>query len=105
MAAESSYTGASGATSTVIDVEALGTQITKLETLYNSWVDKSETAPDVGECGGSTIIQIEAMTEMFQNMQDAFVLLMNNTLLYMTNRKESIETKEDKATNKVESSN
>lgn len=84
----------SGSTLTVIDPEALGTQITALETLYNTWADTVETPPDAGECGGSTIIHMEAMGKMFQEMQDAFVLLLGNTLSYMKNRKESVETKE-----------
>ena len=53
---------------------------------------------DIGECGGSTIIQIEEMGNMFQRMQDAYVTLLAQTISYMTNRKESLDTKESNAT-------
>ena len=56
------------------------------------------TAVDIGECGGSTIIQIEEMGNMFQRMQDAYVTLLAQTISYMTNRKESLDTKESNAT-------
>lgn len=59
---------------------------------------KTYTAVDIGECGGSTIIQIEEMGNMFQRMQDAYVTLLAQTISYMTNRKESLDTKESNAT-------
>ena len=93
--------GGTGQAATVIDSEALGLQITLLESLYNTWLDTSEAAPDVGACGGSTIIAIEEIGNMFQRMQDSFVLLLNNTLSYMKGRKSSIDTKENNAAQKA----
>ena len=43
---------------------------------------------------GSTIIQIEEMGKQYQKMQEAFVLLLENTISYMEQRKSSVETKE-----------
>ena len=46
---------------TVTNTEALGNKISELQTLHDTWADKTYTAVDIGECGGSTIIQIEEM--------------------------------------------
>ena len=97
MQVKTTQVGGTGQAATIIDSEALGLQITQLESLYNTWLDTSESAPDAGACGGSTIIAIEEMGNMFQRMQDSFVLLLNNTLSYMKGRKESIDTKENQA--------
>ena len=83
---------------TVTNTEALGNKISELQTLHDTWADKTYTAVDIGECGGSTIIQIEEMGNMFQRMQDAYVTLLAQTISYMTNRKESLDTKESNAT-------
>ena len=101
MQVKTTQVGGTGQAATVIDSEALGLQITQLESLYNTWLDTSEAAPDVGACGGSTIIAIEEMGNMFQRMQDSFMLLLNNTLSYMKGRKSSIDTKENNAAQKA----
>ena len=93
MQVKTTQVGGTGQAATVIDSEALGLQIT--------WLDTSESAPGVGACGGSTIIAIEEMGNMFQRMQDSFVLLLNNTLSYMKGRKSSIDTKENNAAQKA----
>lgn len=101
MQVKTTQVGGTGQAATVIDSEALGLQITQLESLYNTWLDTSEAVPDVGACGGSTIIAIEEIGNMFQRMQDSFVLLLNNTLSYMKGRKSSIDTKENNAAQKA----
>ena len=78
----------------VIDTEKLGSYIVELKNLHKEWSAKKVTIPDVGECGGSTIIQIEEMGKQYQKMQEAFVLLLENTISYMEQRKSSVETKE-----------
>ena len=78
----------------VIDTEKLGSYIVELKNLHTEWSAKKDTIPDVGECGGSTIIQIEEMGKQYQKMQEAFVLLLENTISYMEQRKSSVETKE-----------
>lgn len=78
----------------VIDTEKLGSYIVELKNLHTEWSAKKVTIPDVGECGGSTIIQIEEMGKQYQKMQEAFVLLLENTISYMEQRKSSVETKE-----------
>lgn len=45
----------------VIDTEKLGSYIVELKNLHTEWAAKNVVMPDVGECGGSTIIQIEEM--------------------------------------------
>lgn len=83
------------------DTELLENRIQELQTLHDTWADKTYTPTDIGENGGSTIIQIEEMGNMFQRMQDAFVLLTQQTISYMTNRKDSIDTKESSSADKV----
>ena len=78
----------------VIDTEKLGSYIVELKNLHTEWSAKKVTIQDVGECGGSTIIQIEEMGKQYQKMQEAFVLLLENTISYMEQRKSSVETKE-----------
>ena len=78
----------------IIDTEKLGSHIVEMKNLYTEWSAKKGTIPDVGECGGSTIIQIEEMGKQYQKMQEAFVLLLENTISYMEQRKSSVETKE-----------
>lgn len=67
----------------VIDTEKLGSYIVELKNLHTEWAVKNVVMPDVGECGGSTIIQIEEMGKQYQKMQEAFVLLLENTISYM----------------------
>ena len=78
----------------IIDTEKLGSHIVEMKNLYTEWSAKKVTIPDVGEWGGSTIIQIEEMGNQYQKMQEAFVLLLENTISYMEQRKSSVETKE-----------
>lgn len=78
----------------VIDTEKLGSYIVELKNLHTEWAAMNIVMPDVGECGGSTIIQIEEMGKQYQKMQEAFVLLLENTISYMEQRKSSVETKE-----------
>lgn len=49
MQVKTTQVGGTGQAATVIDSEALGLQITQLESLYNTWLDTSEAAPDVGD--------------------------------------------------------
>ena len=58
--------------------------------MHDTWADKTYTAVDIGECGGSTIIQIEEMGSMFQRMQDAYVTLLARTISYMTDRRKKL---------------
>lgn len=37
---------------TVTNTEALGNKISELQTLHDTWADKTYTAVDIGECGG-----------------------------------------------------
>ena len=50
----------------VIDTEKLGSYIVELKNLHTEWAAKNVVMPDVGECGGSTIIQIEEMGKQYQ---------------------------------------
>ena len=53
----------------VIDTEKLGSYIVELKNLHTEWAAKNVVMPDVGECGGSTIIQIEEMGKQYQKMR------------------------------------
>ena len=52
----------------VIDTEKLGSYIVELKNLHTEWAAKNIVMPDVGECGGSTIIQIEEMGKQYQKI-------------------------------------
>ena len=85
----------------VNNTEVLDNYIGELQTLLEEWASTKDEPPEIGENGGSTIIQIEEMSNMFGRMQEGFVLLLEQTIAYMTNRKESIDTKEQHATDTV----
>ena len=77
--------------------EKLSEFIAELSTLRTTWEGKSDKPMDVGECGGSTITQLEDMGQIVLDMRTAFVTLLNQTISYMEGRKDSIDTKEDQA--------
>lgn len=87
---------------TEIDLEALENHIATLERLKTEWTDKTYEMPAIGECGGSTIITLEAIWKLFQDMQDSFVTLLSNTVSYMTERKLSVEEKDQAGTEVIE---
>jgi hypothetical protein len=52
---------------------------------------------DQGDNGGGTIAQMVELTKSLQDIQNAFVTLVANTLSYMRQRKSSVETKDAEA--------
>lgn len=80
-----------------IDTGNLEKQINLLEGLRKDWMNRKVKLPDIGNCGGGTVEQLGETTTALQAMQDSFVLLVDNTIAYMRQRKESVEVKEEKA--------
>ena len=48
---------------TVTNTEALGNKISELQTLHDTWADKTYTAVDIGECGGCLLYTSDAADE------------------------------------------
>lgn len=87
---------------TKIDVEKLEQCIGELNSLHTEWVNYKKNPVDQGDNGGGSVTQMVELTKSLQNMQNAFELLLANTLSYMRQRKMSIDTKDADATAKIQ---
>ncbi len=86
---------------TKIDTQKLGEHIGELNTLYQKWSNYEKVVNTVGDNGGATVIQMEALTKSLHAVQDGLNVLLKNTMSYMQQRKDSVETKEKEAAEKV----
>lgn len=84
------------------DSERLEQYIGELNNLYTEWSNYKKSKKEQGDNGGNTVTQIVEMTDSIQKMQDAFTLLISNTLSYMKQRKDSIETKDKNAVSNIQ---
>lgn len=80
-----------------IDIEQLNSYIQELNTIKKEASFEYKRTVELGECSGRTVTQVENMLVEYQNLQDAFVTLVENTISYMTNRKSSVENMENVA--------
>lgn len=85
-----------------IDVEKLEQYIGELNSLHTEWMNYKKKPVDQGDNGGGTVTQMVELTKSLQDMQNAFELLLANTLSYMRQRKTSIETKDAVAAAKIQ---
>lgn len=83
---------------TKIDNEKLDQYIGELNSLHTEWVNYKKNPVDQGDNGGGTIAQMVELTKSLQDIQNAFVTLVANTLSYMRQRKSSVENKDAEAT-------
>lgn len=86
---------------TKIDNEKLDQYIGELNSLHTEWVNYNKNPMNQGDNGGGSITQMVELTKSLQDMQNAFVLLVENTLSYMKQRKASVETKDAEAALKL----
>lgn len=86
---------------TRIDQDKLEQYIGELNSLQLKWSSYKKTPSDQGENGGGAVTEMVEMTESLQNMQDAFIQLLTNTLSYMRQRKKSVEAKDAEAATKI----
>lgn len=89
---------------TIVDNVELEQYIKELNSLHSEWTNYKKTPLNQGENSGGTVTEIIEMTESLQSMQEAFVLLLANTLSYMRQRKESVEIKDEEAKTYIEAS-
>lgn len=71
---------------TKIDNEKLDQYIGELNSLHTEWVNYKKNPVDQGDNGGGTIAQMVELTKSLQDIQNAFVTLVANTLSYMRQR-------------------
>lgn len=86
---------------TVYNIHELEKYITELESLHSEWSTYAVTNAENSNSGGAVVDEIENIKASLQMVQNAFVELLKNTVSYMEERKESVETKEDQATESV----
>lgn len=84
-----------------LDTDKLQDHIESLTTLRNNIVNNLQNKKDVGENSGRSIEKIVAIENSFQSIQDGLEKLLHNTIMYMNQRKESVERKEQVATEEV----
>lgn len=84
-----------------IDTEKLQQHIGELNSLYSEWSGYTKKVEDIGNNSGRAVSQMTEITKSLQALQEGFVSLLNNTISYMSQRKESIDTKENEAKEKV----
>lgn len=87
---------------TKIDSEKLDQYIGELNSLHTEWENYRKNPVDQGDNGGGTITQMVELTKSLQDMQNAFVSLVANTLSYMRQRKASVEAKDAEAATKIQ---
>ncbi len=87
---------------TKIDNEKLDQYIGELNSLYVGWGNYKKNSIEQGDNGGGSITQMVKLTKSLQDMQNAFVSLVGNTLSYMRQRKASVETKDAEATANIQ---
>ena len=83
---------------TKIDTAKLADKIVSLQTLQKEWKNTTDKAIDQGDNSGLCVGEILNVKTSLENMQSSFVALIDSTILYMEQRKSSVDTKEDKAT-------
>ncbi len=88
---------------TEYNIEELEKYISELDALHSKWNSYTATKADNSNSGGLVVDEIENMKASLQLVQIGFVELLKNTVSYMGERKESVETKEDQATETVAS--
>lgn len=84
-----------------IDVDQLDTYIEQLKVLKTNSDITYNRSVDLGNNSGITINRAEEILKEYQNLEDAFVRLLDNTISYMTNRKNSVENMENVSESKV----
>lgn len=86
---------------TKIDVDKLDEHILSLNNLKNSWSNKTYKAVDKDDNCGLSVEAIEGANDTLDKMKNSFVNLITNTVLYMEQRKNSVVTKENTATETI----
>ena len=83
---------------TKIDTAKLEEKILSLKALQKEWKNVTDKTIDQGDNCGLCIVEILNVKNTLENMQSSFVTLIDNTILYMEQRKASVDTKEEMAT-------
>lgn len=83
---------------TKIDTAKLEEKILSLQALQKEWKNATDKAIDQGDNCGLCVAEILNVKTTLENMHSSFVALLDNTILYMEQRKASVDTKENKAT-------
>lgn len=84
-----------------IDTDKLQDHITSLTALKNEISNNQQTKIAVDENSGRSIEKMVEIEKVFQLIQDGLEKLLDNTIMYMSQRKESVDNKEQIATEEV----
>ncbi len=84
-----------------IDTGKLEDYTSKLRSLHGEWNNYSKNMPDIGNNSGDVVDEITNLKASLQLIQDTYIQLLGHTVSYMDERKNSVDSKEDKATQVV----
>lgn len=80
-----------------VQIKAMETGIGQLNSLKQE-IDGFDTkSPDVGDCGGKTIAELEAIAQLYKDLNKQMSTLVANTASFMTNVKDSYVASDQKA--------
>lgn len=80
-----------------VQIKAMETGIGKLNALKQE-IDGFDTkSPDVSDCGGKTIGEMEAIAQLYKDLNKQMSTLVANTAAFMTNVKDSYVASDQKA--------
>ncbi|TGY39944.1 hypothetical protein E5347_16220 [Clostridium sartagoforme] len=83
-----------------INIDSLESRIQELQTLERRISSNVTTSPQVVG-GGSSVIELEKIADMYKTLNSSMLLLVTNTVSFMDNLKESYVGSDKKASNKI----
>ncbi len=86
-----------------IQIDSLNDAITKLETLKSTCED-ADTSCTATIGGGKTINEIESIAAVYKNLNTSFTDLVSNTISFMKNVRDSYQSNDQKAAQKISGS-
>lgn len=86
---------------TKIDTDKLAEHIEALKNLNQSWQSTTYKSIDKDDNCGATVEALVSTNDSLDKMKTSFISLMKNTISYLEQRKDSIDSKENIATENV----
>lgn len=84
-----------------VDLDKLELNINDLTSLKNHWSGKTQISNAAGKNSGAAVSQFIDIEKTVQDLQNEFITLIGNTVTYMQQRKNSIQSKENTATEAI----
>ena len=79
-----------------IELSNLGTAISRLDSLKQSW-SNDVTLPPTPVGGGETVAELEELAKLYQDLHSHMITLASNTATFLTNVRDSFQQSDHKA--------